>query len=120
MARFTQIDYDREMAFVATSLGADNKPETLGVVRALADPDNQAAEFSIVVRSDLKGRGLGRILLNKIIVYCKVRGTRQLIGQILANNRRMLALAKDLGFGHVNQPDPRVIEVCLDLQSTSV
>jgi len=53
LARFTQIDYDREMAFIATAPDADGKPETLGEVRTIADPDNLVAEYSIIIRSDL-------------------------------------------------------------------
>lgn len=58
-ARLTQIDYDREMAFIATRRNAQSQPETVVVVRAIADPDNARAEFAIIVRSDLKGHGLG-------------------------------------------------------------
>src|SRR5262249_22168902 len=88
LASFTQIDYDRDMAFIATAPGADGAPETLGVARAVADPDNTAAEFAVLVRSDLKGRGLGRALLEKLIRYCASRGTRELIGDVLAGNTR--------------------------------
>jgi acetyltransferase len=97
-ARYTQIDYDREMAFIATRKGADGHPETLGVVRAVADPDNAMAEFAIVVRSDLKGFGLGSILMDKIIRYCRDRCTGELCGEVLAENRAMQALARKLGF----------------------
>ena len=98
LARMTQIDYDREMAFIATTHNDDNGKQTLGVVRAVADPDNVTAEFAIVVRSDIKYRGLGKILLKKIIHYCKSRGTQELIGVTLADNTSMLRLARDLGF----------------------
>ena len=74
MARFTQIDYDREMTFIAPPL-APTDPETLGVVGTVTDPDNVAAEFSILVRSDLKGEGLGSLLMRKMIRYCRERGT---------------------------------------------
>src|SRR3546814_10216139 len=76
MARFTQIDYEREMAFIATRPGPDGQSETLGVVRAITDPDNIRAEFAVLVRSDFKGHGLGEILMHKIIGYCRQRGTR--------------------------------------------
>ena len=97
LARFTQIDYDREMAFIAVSREGD-APETLGVVRAVADPDHTSAEFAILVRSDMKGRGLGGLLMKKIIRYCRERGIGQVVGEVLASNQRMLALARDLGF----------------------
>lgn len=98
LARLTQIDYDREMAFIATAKAVDGASETLGVVRAIADPDNTTAEFAILVRSDLKAKGLGRVLLEKVVRYCRARGTKELVGEVLANNRRMLALAARLGF----------------------
>ncbi|QOL49218.1 bifunctional acetate--CoA ligase family protein/GNAT family N-acetyltransferase [Massilia litorea] len=98
LARFTQIDYDREMAFIATRTGPDGLPETLGVGRVVADPDNVSAEFAVTVRSDLKGHGLGRILMQKLIDYCRVRGTREIVGEVLPQNSRMIALVRKLGF----------------------
>lgn len=98
LARFTQIDYDREMAFIATRTGEDGEPETLGVGRVVADPDNTSAEFAVTVRSDLKGHGLGRILMGKLIDYCRSRGTREIVGEVLPQNSRMIALVKKLGF----------------------
>jgi acetyltransferase len=114
LARFTQIDYEREMAFVAYAPGEES--ETLGVVRAIADPDNREAQFAIVVRSDLKGLGLGRALLEKMIRYCRQRGTGELVGQVLAGNRPMRSLAQETGFREHYDPDAEVMEVRLDLQ----
>jgi acetyltransferase len=114
MARLTQIDYDREMAFIATAPDAEGNPETLGVVRTVTDPDNEEAEYAIAIRSDLKGQGLGRILMDKIISYSRSRGTKAIIGQILHENRRMLELLKKLGFKRVSTEDG-VVEVRLDL-----
>jgi acetyltransferase len=88
LARLTQIDYDRAMAFIATRAGADGKPETLGVVRAVADPDNQSAEFAIIVRSDLKGKGLGYILFQKLVDYFRSHGTGEIVGDALVRERR--------------------------------
>jgi acetyltransferase len=98
LARFTQVDYDREMAFIATRPGPEGAPETLGVARVVADPDNVKAEFAVIVRSDLKGRGLGRILMNKLIAYCRARGTCEIVGETLAENRPLLSLVRKLGF----------------------
>ena len=98
LARLTQIDYEREMAFIATSPLQDGGEETLGVARALCDPDNQEAEFGIVVRSDLKGGGLGERLMHKLIHHLHARGTQRLVATVLTENTRMLELARELGF----------------------
>jgi acetyltransferase len=98
LARLTQIDYEREIAFIATAPNDTGTEETLGVVRAACDPDNESAEFGIVVRSDLKGGGLGERLMNKLITTLRARGTKRLVAIVLAENRRMLELAGDLGF----------------------
>ncbi|MCA8959916.1 MAG: GNAT family N-acetyltransferase [Planctomycetes bacterium] len=98
MARYTQIDYDREMAFIATRVDPAGNSETIGVVRAVTDPDNDEAEFGIIVASDEKHRGLGRILMEKMIRYCRGRGTRALVGEVLPDNSAMLSLARKLGF----------------------
>jgi acetyltransferase len=98
LARFTQIDYDREMAFIATRPDAGGHAETLGVGRVVADPDNMSAEFAVTVRSDLKGKGLGVMLMNKLIAYCRARGTREIVGEALPQNAPVIGLVKKLGF----------------------
>jgi acetyltransferase len=120
MARLTQIDYDREMAFIATAEGEDGTPETLGVVRAVTDPDNETTEFSIVVRSDLKGTGLAKALMLKQIRYCRDCGTRTMVGQVLKDNHRMLSFIESLGFRRLRSVDADVAEVELDLQRPPV
>lgn len=117
LARLTQIDYEREMAFIALDDGAVESAQTLGVVRAIADPDNHAAEFGIVVRSDLKGMGLGHILVDKLIRYVRKRGTEQLVGDTLADNRPMLGLAREFGFGVApSTGDAGVMRMTLNLR----
>ena len=98
LARLTQIDYEREIAFIATEPGPDGDEQTLGVVRAAIDPDNVEAEFGIVVRSDLKGAGLGELLMHKLVRTLRERGTRRVVATVLAENSRMLDLARELGF----------------------
>ncbi|MFC1759369.1 GNAT family N-acetyltransferase, partial [Planctomycetota bacterium] len=115
LAGCTQIDYEREMAFIATRRDENAEPETLGVATVIADPDNISAEFAIVVRSDLTGKGLGSVLLNKLINYCRSRGTSRIIGHVLTDNTRMLALAEKCGFRPAVRTDEDVIEVCLQL-----
>jgi acetyltransferase len=97
LARLTQVDYERELAYVATQ-GEGAAPETLAVARATIDPDNVEAEFGIVVRSDLKGGGLGELLMQKLIRHLRERGTQRLVGIVLRENARMLELARQLGF----------------------
>ncbi|MEO0034651.1 MAG: hypothetical protein RLZZ501_674, partial [Pseudomonadota bacterium] len=115
LARMTQIDYDREMAFVAIRDLEGGGFETLGVVRTVIDPDNQRAELGILVRSDLKGTGLGRSLLDKIIRYQRGRGTRQIFAQIMAENMPMLRLSRAAGFRPCPSGEPDVLELALDL-----
>lgn len=114
MARFTQIDYEREMAFIATR-PMNGQSETLGVVRAITDPDNVRAEFAVLVRSDFKGHGLGQALMRKIIDYCRQRGTREIIGDILRENQAMRTLATELGFQTVSGTGSDIVQVRLPL-----
>ena len=116
IARLTQIDYDREMAFIAQTWGAsDAARETLGVVRTVTDPDNDTCEFAIIVRSDLKGQGLGHKLMEKMIGYCRARGTKSMTGQVLAENHAMLEMVRNLGFRVHRLADEPVMETTLDL-----
>jgi acetyltransferase len=137
LARLTQIDYAREMAFIATrplagapgpaegtlgvvramdTLGTLPAEETLGVARALCDPDNEEAEFAVIVRSDLKGGGLGELLMRKLIAHLRQRGTKRVVGDVLKENARMLELARDLGFSvDSHHGDPDVVRVSLAL-----
>jgi acetyltransferase len=116
LARLTQIDYEREMAFIATQTTPDGGEQTLGVVRAMADPDNVAAEFGIIVRSDLKGAALGALLMKTLIAYLRARGTQRLVATVLKENDRMLGLARALGFDVQRQPaDPSTYSITLNL-----
>jgi len=115
VARFTQIDYDREMAFIAIGTAGEFAGKTLGVVRAIADANNDTAEYAIVVRSDLKGRGLGYALLDKLIRYCAARGLNTLVGRVRNENRAMRDMAAGFGFVLVTPAEPGEVEVRLDL-----
>jgi len=98
LARMTQIDYDREMAFIATRTRPDGMPETLGVARIVFDPDNVQGEFAVTTRSDLKGKGLGKLLMQKLIRHSRDRGAQEIVGETLSQNTALLGLAKRLGF----------------------
>jgi acetyltransferase len=115
MARFTQIDYDREMAFIAIRTYEAGRTETLGVVRTANDANNQTAEFAIIVRSDMKGQGLGRQLLEKMIRYCRKRGIERIMGQVLMDNTGMLELARRIGFTKKLSVEGDAIEITLKL-----
>ncbi len=116
LAHFTQIDYDREMAFIAVAADGPEAGEILGVARACADPDNNAAEFAVLMRSDLKNQGLGTQLMRKLIRYCRARGTREMWGSVLMENAAMLRLAHSLGF-RVRSTEGNIGELVLDLQA---
>ncbi len=116
MVRLTQIDYEREMAFVAVANNASGHEEILGVVRAQRDPDNSFAEFAMAVRSDLKGIGLGSRLLQKMIDYVRAQGTEKLIGCTMLENSGMANLARKLGFKVKFDRDEGLIDMTLPLQ----
>ncbi|MFS2219031.1 GNAT family N-acetyltransferase [Telluria sp. Tellsp104] len=115
LARFTQIDYAREMAFIATRPGPGGAAETLGVVRVVIDPDGIAGEFAIIVRSDLHGRGLGRLLMAQLLDYCRARGLERVNGVALADNVGMHRLARACGFQLLPAADGNV-EMVLTLR----
>lgn len=119
MASFTQIDYDREMAFIATREDpeAEGGRETVGVVRASTKPDNTSAEYAIIVQRDMQGVGLGRALLDKMIRYVKSRGTKVLEAQTLPENNHMIGLARRLGFDVRTDYEDEVVEMKLELNA---
>jgi acetyltransferase len=113
LARLTQIDYAREMAFVALDAATG---ELLGVARIAADPDYTRAEYAILVRSDLQGKGLGWALMEHLLAYARSEGLAKVEGTVLAENTDMLAMVRDLGF--CVAPDPgepglRTVEISL-------
>jgi L-amino acid N-acyltransferase YncA len=101
--RYTQIDYDREMAFVAVRQSGPGSGEIVGEVRAYHFPGSATAEAAIIVRSDMKRRGLGRALMEKMIAYCRANGL-ELIGQILPENEAMIRLATRCGMQVEHRP----------------
>lgn len=113
LARLTQIDYAREMAFVAL---VKDTGELLGVVRLVLDPDATNGEYAILVRSDLKGRGLGWRLMQHLIAYAEAQGVKEVHGLVLAGNTTMLDMCRSLGFLIEREPDDdKVMRVRLRL-----
>jgi acetyltransferase len=101
IARFTQIDYARAMAFIAID---ETTAAMLGVVRLHATADYDSGEYAILVRSDLKGHGLGWLLMQLIIEYARSEGIRSIKGQVLRENTTMLEMCRDLGFKIASDP----------------
>ncbi len=114
-ARFTQIDYDREMALIITDQDkVPGQAELYGAVHIHTDPDGEKAEYSIVVRHDLTRQGLGRRLMEHMIQYAQQRGIGEISGDVLRENQPMLALCQQLGFAqHTDPNDLDIIKVRL-------
>jgi acetyltransferase len=111
--RLTQVDYDREMAFIAVN---ETTGETVGVARLACDPDGRSGEFAVIVQADMKGRGLASHLMRRLIAWARQRGLAEVVGQVLADNQPMLAFVRHLGFTvHRMAEDPEVMEVTLVL-----
>jgi acetyltransferase len=95
VAKLTQLDYGRAMAFIALD---ETSAETLGVVRVYFDTTGEAGEYAILLRSDIKGHGLGWSLMQMMIEYSRSKGLKRIVGQILQENSVMLSMCRDLGF----------------------
>jgi len=108
LVRFTQIDYHNEMALVAIKPGSDGEEE-IGVARYMTNPDKKSCEFAIVVSDKWQGKGIARLLMQKLIEIAHNRGLEVMEGQVLANNFRMLELMLSINFQIENDPtDPSI------------
>ena len=113
IARLTQIDYSRAMAFAAIE---HDTGDLLGVVRLHADANHEEGEYAILLRSDLKGRGLGWALMQLMIEYARADGLDRVTGQVLRENTTMIEMCKALGFDARPDPDDQDIKIVeLDL-----
>jgi acetyltransferase len=113
MARLTQIDYDREMAFLAVR---EASGETVGVARLVCE-DEREGEFAVIVQGDMKGQGVATYLMRRLIGWARARGLREVVGQVLADNAPMLAFVRHLGFRLRRMPEePDVVEARLSLE----
>lgn len=111
LTRLTQIDYDREMGFVAF-----HKKVAVGMVSCWIDPDSITAEFSVIIADDQAGQRLGFLLMTKMINYLSIdRGVLQLFGSVMPNNHPMLRLARRLGFSEKENTKDGFIEIVLNL-----
>ncbi|NKC29302.1 GNAT family N-acetyltransferase [Roseomonas sp. BU-1] len=111
VARLTQIDYDREMAFVAVRPREDGTEDMLGVSRLIREGDGETGEFAVVVDRSMKGQGLGRHLMDLLFAWARETGIREIVGQVLADNVPMLGFIRALGFTTRRSPeDEEVVE----------
>jgi acetyltransferase len=117
-SRISQIDYLREMSFVAVARAdgdGTRAGELLGLVQLAATPELDQAEYGIIVRSDMKGRGVGYMLMQKLIAYARAQGMARLYGDVLRENAGMLRLCREFGFAIRTGDDPAVLHTELSL-----
>ncbi|MCB1772519.1 MAG: bifunctional acetate--CoA ligase family protein/GNAT family N-acetyltransferase, partial [Gammaproteobacteria bacterium] len=112
LARFTQIDYDREMALVAVVKEHTEEARILGVARYVSNPDKQSCEFALTVADEWQKKGIGRQLMQRLMTVARDRGIEIMEGEVLSNNSKMLRLCERLGFRKVRSgDDPDVVSV---------
>ena len=104
--RFTHIDPEREVAYVVEEPATR---EFMSIGRLAIAPDSHRAVFAIAVRSDLKGRGIGRFVMAHLLDEARERGVEEIFGDILDENTTMLAFARQLGFTLTNVPESAAI-----------
>ncbi len=118
LARCTQIDYDREMSLVALAPGPNlaQEAQMVGEVRAVCDPDKLRAEFAIQIASPWQAKGLGRLLLDKLVLHLRAGGVGEVFGLCLQENRGMAALAQEAGFTISSGPEGGTLSLTLRLR----
>ena len=119
LARLTQLDYARAIAFVATEVDPEGRERMLGAVRLHADANHESGEYAIAVGRDARGTGLAFALMRLMIDWARSEGVGQVEGLVLAENRPMLAVCRRLGFVQERDPeDPGLVKVKLELAVT--
>jgi len=111
--KLSHLDYRHEMAFIALD---EDTGQMLGLVRLIDKLDEKTAHFAILVRSRLKGHGLGWLLMRRVIDYAKEKGLRRVYGDVLAENTTMLQMCAELGF-HAEDVGSDIRRVVLDLEN---
>jgi acetyltransferase len=112
--KLSHLDYRHEMAFIALD---EDTGQMLGLVRLKDELDEKTAEFAILVRSRVKGHGLGWLLMHRVIDYAKAKGLRRVYGDVLAENASMLQMCAELGF-YAQDMGPDIKRVVLDLKTS--
>jgi acetyltransferase len=116
LSRFTQIDYDREMALVVVRHGADGAEQQIGVARYITLPDEETCEFAIVVSDEWQGKGIARRLFQHLIEVARQRRLKVMTGITLRENSRMIDLSRSLGFAtKADVDEPELVRMTLVL-----
>lgn len=110
LVRLCNIDYDKEIAIVAEYRQSDNNRKIIGIARLIINPDNETGEYAVLVSDEFQGKGLGKKLCDLIIGIAKDKKLKRIYGYVLTNNRKMLSLARELGFSFKRiSPDETMI-----------
>ena len=118
LVRFTQIDYDREIALVAIQ-EIDGEEKMLGVARVILDIKQRHGEFAVIVSDACHGKGIGAELLSQCLSIAKGRGIESVMGVVLTENTQMLALGKKLGFKIARVPDASEYELTINFKDAA-
>jgi acetyltransferase len=108
LVRFTQLDYDREMA-LSLLRETERGEEQLAIARYATDPDNESCEFALVVADAWQKKGIGPLLMNMLFDAAREQGLKEMIGEVLASNNAMLKLMEHLGFAIAHHPEDRAL-----------
>lgn len=111
LVRFTQIDYDRELALIAVISDTDRDIE-IGVARYVMKPDGESCEFALVISDEWQQKGIGSRLLTHLMEAAKEKGFKTMEGEVLASNTPMLRLTRKLGFtSHISEEDSAIVVI---------
>lgn len=116
LSRFTQIDYNKDMALAALDM-FNSRERFLAIARFMSKPNRTDAEFAVVVRDEWQGKGIGRVLLENLIRYAIERKIKILSGYVLVENTHMISLGRQLGFSFTRIRDEDQYFLKMDLTS---
>jgi acetyltransferase len=113
--KFRNVNYAADLIFIANAMDRGKAAEVIGVVGLSFDNKRSIAEFALIVRTDQKRRGLGKIMLNKVIGYARCQGYKWLVAEVLPTNFAMLNMSVTFGFEQNHIPDDHTVSICLNL-----
>jgi acetyltransferase len=117
LSRFTQIDYDRELALIVVTHTPEGAEQQIGVARYVTLPDEETCEFAIVVSDEWQGKGVARRVFQHLIDVARQRQLKVMMGITLRENSRMLDLARSFGFSlRSDRDEPELMCMTLQLQ----